>query len=66
MTYAQSAYTASHYRPNLQIDQVVHAMLEEQHRMDKLALRAWAILCAFLALMNIGALRLMFSIAMEG
>ena len=61
MTYAQSAYAETHYHPNLQIDQVVEAMLEEKKRMQSVELKAYWILCAFLALMNIGALRFIFS-----
>ena len=61
MIYAQSAYATSHYRPNLQIDQVVGAMLEEKQRRQSVELKAYWILCAFLALMNIGALRFIFS-----
>jgi hypothetical protein len=49
-------------RPNLQLNQVIETMLDERERMQRVELKGWWGICAFLLLMNIGALRLCFSL----
>lgn len=60
--YHFSAYQEWHYRPNLKLEQTVEALLDENERLDKLALKGWCILIAFLVTMHVGLFRLIFSL----
>jgi hypothetical protein len=52
---------SNHIRPNQSTDEVVAERLAERERMQVLELCGWWMIAAFLALMNIGAIRLVWS-----